>query len=271
MFLINGCQQQTLAANDRAVQFGDGCFTTARIQTGEIQLLQAHLARLRDAFERLFIPFTDWAILEQEMIALAGRQQTGVLKVMITRGAGGRGYSAAGCQTPTRILSLSALPAHYARWQQEGITLALSPIRLGRNPHLAGVKHLNRLEQVLIRTHLEQTAGDEALVLDSDGLLTECCAANLFWRQGMTVFTPCLDQAGVKGIMRQFIIDRLAASGFTFAEVAAPLKALADADEVLICNALMPVVPVNACGEWEWTSRELYSFLSPLCERAISS
>lgn len=271
MFLINGCQQQTLAANDRAVQFGDGCFTTARVQTGLVQLLPAHLTRLREACERLFIPFTDWVILEQEMIALASRQQTGVLKVIITRGVGGRGYSASGCQTPTRILSLSAPPAHYARWQREGVTLALSPIRLGRNPHLAGLKHLNRLEQVLIRTHLEQTAGDEALVLDSDGLLTECCAANLFWRQGMTVFTPRLDQAGVKGIMRQFIIDRLVASDFTIADVAARPRALAEADEVLICNALMPVVPVNACGEWEWRSRTLYSFLSPLCERAISS
>lgn len=271
MFLINGCQQQTLAANDRAVQFGDGCFTTARIQTGQVQLLSAHLARLREACKRLLLPFTDWALLEQEMVTLASRQQAGVLKVIISRGAGGRGYSAAGCETPTRILSLSAPPAHYARWQQAGVTLALSPIRLGRNPYLAGIKHLNRLEQVLIRTHLEQTAGDEALVLDSDGLLTECCAANLFWRQGSTVFTPRLDQAGVKGIMRQFIIARLAASSFTVAEVAARPKALADADEVLICNALMPVVPVNACGEWRWTSRELYTFLSPLCERAKSS
>ncbi len=271
MFLINGCQQQTLAANDRAVQFGDGCFTTARIQTGQVQLLPAHLARLREACERLLLPFHDWILLEQEMVSMAGHQQTGVLKVIISRGAGGRGYSATGCETPTRILSLSALPAHYDRWRQEGITLTLSPVRLGRNPHLAGIKHLNRLEQVLIRTHLEQTAGDEALVLDSDGLLTECCAANLFWRKGATVFTPRLDHAGVKGIMRQFIIDRLAASEFSFAEVAARPKALADADEVLICNALMPVVPVNACDEWGWTSRELYTFLSPLCERAMSS
>lgn len=271
MFLINGCQQQTLAANDRAVQFGDGCFTTARIRTSQVQLLPAHLARLREACERLLLPFSDWTLLEQEMIAVASHQREGVLKVIISRGAGGRGYSAKGCETPTRILSLAALPAHYDRWREEGITLALSPVRLGRNSHLAGIKHLNRLEQVLIRTHLEQTASDEALVLDSDGLLTECCAANLFWRRGKTVFTPCLNYAGVKGIMRQFIIDRLADSEFAFAEVAARPKALADADEVLICNALMPIVPVNACEEWCWTSRELYTFLSPLCEHAKSS
>ncbi len=109
---------------------------------------------------------------------------SGVLKVIISRGGGGRGYSAANCDSPTRILSASARPAHYSRWREDGVTLTLSPVRLGRNPMLAGIKHLNRLEQVLIRTHLEQTDADEALVLDSEGFITECCAANLFWRQG---------------------------------------------------------------------------------------
>lgn len=109
------------------------------------------------------------------------------------------------CQAATRILSVSAYPAYYSQWRKQGITLTLSPIPLGRNPYLAGLKHLNRLEQVLIRSHLEQTDADEALVLDSEGWVTECCAANLFWRTGDIVFTPRLDQAGVNGIMRQFV------------------------------------------------------------------
>ena len=182
MFLINGAESETLAVNDRGVQFGDGCFTTARILRGQVQLLSAHLARLQTTCEKLFIPYDDWALLAQEMARLAQPHQDGVLKVIITRGAGGRGYSAAGCVNPTRILSVSPRPAHYLRWREEGISLSLSPVRLGRNPSLAGLKHLNRLEQVLIRSHLEQTDADEALVLDSDGWLTECCAANVFWR-----------------------------------------------------------------------------------------
>lgn len=125
---------------------------------------------------------------------------------------------------------------------RRGITLALSPIRLGRNPSLAGLKHLNRLEQVLIRSHLEQTDADEALVLDSDGWLTECCAANVFWRKGSQVFTPRLDQAGVNGIMRQHCMAMLARSSFDVVEVSMRPDVLRDADEVLICNALMPLV-----------------------------
>lgn len=267
MFLINGLEQDALPASDRAIQFGDGCFTTARILDGNICLLEAHIRRLQLGCEKLMIPFTHWDTLRQEMCKLASGKQDGVLKVIITRGSGGRGYSAASCLSPTRILSVSAYPAHYSRWREEGVTLTLSPIRLGRNPMLAGIKHLNRLEQVLIRTHLEQTDADEALVLDSEGFITECCAANLLWRQGSEVFTPSLDQAGVNGIMRQFCLEQLARSGFRVVEVSAGEAALQTADEVVICNALMPVVPVRAYGQQRWSSRELFQFLAPICEQ----
>lgn len=267
MFLINGLEQDTLPASDRAVQFGDGCFTTARILDGHVCLLEAHIRRLQHGCEKLMIPFTHWDTLRQEMCQLASGKHSGVLKVIISRGSGGRGYSAASCLAPTRILSVSAYPAHYSRWREDGVTLTLSPVRLGRNPMLAGIKHLNRLEQVLVRTHLEQTDADEALVLDSEGFITECCAANLFWRQGRNVFTPALDQAGVNGIMRQFCLQQLAHSDFHVVEVNAKEEVLPTADEVIICNALMPVVPVRACGQLRWSSRELFQFLAPICEQ----
>ncbi|MDA8479079.1 aminodeoxychorismate lyase [Citrobacter sp. Awk 4] len=266
MFLINGREQETLAASDRAIQFGDGCFTTAQIVGGSVSLLDAHLQRLQNTCEKLLIPFSEWGQLQREMVQLATGHERGVLKVIISRGSGGRGYSAANCTSATRILSVSAWPAHYDRWRREGITLALSPIRLGRNPYLAGLKHLNRLEQVLIRTHLEQTNADEALVLDSEGWVTECCAANLFWRIGARVYTPRLDQAGVNGIMRQFCIRILAQSPFEVVEVNAREEELTQAEEIVVCNALMPVVPVRACGDRLLSSRTLFDFLAPLCE-----
>ena len=267
MFLINGREQNLLAASDRATQFGDGCFTTARIIDGEICLFAAHLARLQDACQKLLIAFEQWSELQDEMKMLAQGHARGVLKVIISRGSGGRGYSGANCHNATRILSVSAWPEHYDRWRHEGITLALSPVRLGRNPLLAGLKHLNRLEQVLIRSHLEQTDADEALVLDSEGWVTECCAANLFWRKGNVVYTPRLDQAGVNGIMRQFCIRLLAQSSYQLVEVQASLEEALQADEMVICNALMPVMPVRACGDVSFSSATLYEYLAPLCER----
>ncbi len=266
MQLINGLRVNALPANDRSIQFGDGSFTTARVIEGKVRLIEWHLCRLLHACERLGIPFVDWDVLRKEMTSLAIEQENCILKVIITRGSGGRGYSGALCQHPTRILSTSAAPTHYACWKEEGAILSLSPVRLGRNPYLAGIKHLNRLEQVLIRSHLEQTNADEALVLDSNGWLTECCAANLFWRCGRDVYTPRLDQAGVNGIMRQFIIAQLAPTAYRVVEVNAPLSALEQADEVLICNALMPVVPVQRYADLQWSARELYQFLAPICE-----
>ncbi|MEO3906379.1 aminotransferase class IV, partial [Providencia rettgeri] len=116
-------------------------------------------------------------------------------------------------------------------------------------------------------SHLEQTNADEALVLDSEGWVTECCAANLFWRKGNVVYTPRLDQAGVNGIMRQFCIRLLAQSSYQLVEVQASLEESLQADEMVICNALMPVMPVCACGDVSFSSATLYEYLAPLCER----
>lgn len=266
MYLIDGQWQTSLPANDRAVQFGDGCFTTAALRNGKISFISQHVRRLQLACEKLLIPFNDWQLLADEMQSLALKHQLGVLKVIITRGRGGRGYGRANCSDPTRILSVSAFPAFYEDWKTNGITLALSPVCLGVNPHLAGIKHLNRLEQVLIRAHLEQTDAQEALVLDSNGWLTECCAANLFWRKGKTVFTPFVDMAGVNGTMRQHIIAQLAGTQWHVREVRERIDTLSDADELILCNALMPVVPVKQAESWHYTARELYHFLAPLCE-----
>ena len=88
MYLINGELAENLPANDRAVQFGDGCFTTARVCNGSIRFLEQHLGRLQQACDKLLIPFVDWSLLANEMQQMAAAEQQAVLKVMITRGSG---------------------------------------------------------------------------------------------------------------------------------------------------------------------------------------
>lgn len=262
---INGIAQTELSARDRAVQFGDGCFTTAAVINGQVVMLDAHLQRLKQGCARLMMDAPDLAQLTAEMQHAAAGQAKAVLKVILTPGAGGRGYSRAGCQTPTRILSLSPWPQHYATLQQHGAVLHTSPIRLARNPLLAGVKHLNRLEQVLIRQHLDQTGGDEALVLDTNGTVVECCAANLFWRKGNNVFTPQLMQAGVDGIMRRYLMAQMAANGQTCQLIDGSRDDILIADEVVMCNALMPVLPVRQIDDVSFTARSLYQQLRASC------
>lgn len=265
MYWINGQQHGTLQPSDRGLQFGDGCFTTARVIAGKIDLLPWHLERMQQAAQRLLLPNVDWALFKCEMSHAAKSTLHGVVKAVLTRGAGGRGYSPRGCCNPTRIVSCSPYPDHYERWREEGISLVVSPIQLACNPLLAGVKHLNRLEQVLIRAHLDQVGANEALVLDTTGMLVECCAANLFWRKGKQVFSPSLEQAGVAGVMRRKVIELLIDSDYLLHFVREPLETLVDADEILVCNALMPLLPVNAIQAWRYDSRQLYDFLRPHC------
>ncbi|UPT55599.1 aminodeoxychorismate lyase [Dickeya zeae] len=266
MWWVDGKAEQQLPVSDRSVQFGDGCFTTARVVAGQVVWLERHIQRLRQAAETLLLPEVDWPRLRDEMQQAAAGRADGVVKAIISRGHGGRGYSPAGCDQPVRIVMQAPYPQHYVNWRQHGIRLALSPVPLAQNAWLAGIKHLNRLEQVLIRTHLERSGADEALVLDTSGALVECCAANLFWRKGSRVFTPDLSLCGVYGVARRHIMALLQSSAFELHVVSEPLETLADADEVLVCNALMPVIPVNQAHIWRYRSRELYDFLSPNCE-----
>ncbi|WP_045046473.1 aminodeoxychorismate lyase [Rouxiella chamberiensis] len=266
MYWINGQQQDHIPVADRAVQFGDGCFTTAWVKAGNVQHVNRHLARLQHAVSHLLMPDCHWATLEAEMRAAAAGCEEGVLKVILSRGQGGRGYSSQGVVGPTRILSLSGYPQHYHRWREQGIELAQSPITLARSTLLAGIKHLNRLEQVMIRAHLDHTSAQEALVTDTSGLLVECCAANLFWRKGSAVFTPDLSHAGVNGIMRQRIIELIEMSdAFSLHIVSETPATLEDAEEVIVCNALMPILPVRKIENWHYNGSKLLSFLQPRC------
>ncbi|MCW2485533.1 aminodeoxychorismate lyase [Candidatus Symbiopectobacterium sp. NZEC127] len=264
MFWINGQVQEQIAVADRGLQYGDGCFTTARVLEGKVVWLALHMARLRQDAERLLIPFAAWDTLQAEMERAAQGVEQGVVKAIVTRGSGGRGYSTLSCGEPTRIVMQTGYPAHYIEWRKQGITLGISPVTLGRNPRLAGIKHLNRLEQILIRQEMDAQAVDDVVVLDTEGYLVECCAANLFWRKGCQVFTPDLSAAGVSGVARQQVMTRLAhCPDYQLQVVREPVTTLADADEVLVCNALMPVLPVNQIDTWCYRSRALYQLLSP--------
>jgi 4-amino-4-deoxychorismate lyase len=266
MYWINGNPAHHLSLTDRAIHYGDGFFTTARVRAGQIDLLPYHLDRLAQACDRLLFPSPDWQALTQEMLRMAQQQPEGVLKVIISRGSGGRGYSFDGCLAPLRIIATAAIPSHYALWRERGVALTLSPVRLGCNPLLAGIKHLNRLEQVLIRAHLEKIAGaDDAVVLNLRGDVAECCAANIFWRRGTEVYTPGLAQAGVAGVMRRHIMTLLDNSPFHLHEVEAGTAALIAADEAMVCNSLMPVLPVNCFDDRIYGDRTLFDFLSPNC------
>jgi 4-amino-4-deoxychorismate lyase len=221
----------------------------------QFQRLDLHIKRLQRACDVLAIEAVNWAVLKDAINAAQAQftpKVPQVLKVLISRGSGGRGYAlpkqSEACAK--YYLARSAYPQHYHQWQRRGITLGVSSVSLGINPLLAEIKHCNRLEQVMIKQQLNADTAlaqsvDDVLVLDINHNVVECSASNVFWFKQNQWFTPCLKDAGVAGVMRQQLIEQLGITEQPVQIVKAKLDTLLNADSILICNALMGVVAVN--------------------------
>jgi 4-amino-4-deoxychorismate lyase len=242
--IIDVKQDDSIPANDRLALYGDGCFTTMCVINAEIELLQAHIQRLRIGCQQLHIQFSDWQSLQHHVQKKAQQLSHAVLKVVISRGTGGRGYATNNVSEARCYVSVSDLPTHYEQQRISGICLGLSSIRLGNQPLLAGIKHCNRLEQVLIKHEIDQNLVDDVLVCDYQDNVIETSAGNLFFRKGSQWVTPKLDKCGVSGVMRNYIIEIMRSGGINVVESSMPLTDVYDCDEVFVCNSLMKVIPV---------------------------
>ncbi|MDM7860732.1 aminodeoxychorismate lyase [Alteromonas sp. ASW11-36] len=259
-----------MATNSRAANYGDGCFTTIAVLNGRLQLADYHLKRLQSDCTRLGIDHRAISYVcddlltneasnteaSQQVISLQALMamldshvdhEQAVLKILISRGNGGRGYSPASCSNPEAIITLHPFPQYYAQWRARGVALGVSPIQLAEQPLLAGLKHLNRLEQVLIKQALETTEYDDVLVTTLSGELIEASAANVFWlAHDGTWCTPKITHAGVNGVCRQWILDFLYGKDLPVNEAHFKLSDVMAARAVFLCNAVMQIMPVNS-------------------------
>lgn len=246
-FSVNGIQSSHIELNDRGFAYGDGIFTTAKILNGNIQQLSAHIARLSDGCDYLNIHGIDYDALQQEVISEALKYKLAVLKIIISAGCGGRGYSRIGAASPTVVVSVHDYPNHYDGWQKDGITLGDCLLKIGHNPLMKGIKHLNRLEQVLIRQELDKREENELVVYDLNNQIVEASAGNIFWITDNTIYTPDLSNAGVNGLMRAMIIERCSEierlKPVDF--ITSTRACLDNADSIFICNSVMGIVPIK--------------------------
>ncbi|URJ24251.1 aminodeoxychorismate lyase [Candidatus Blochmanniella camponoti] len=265
MYWVNGISKKTISLNNRALHFGDGFFTTAKVQNGKIDFLDWHMDRLVISAKRLIFNNFNFNLLHKEMQQAAAYNDIyNVIKVIISRSNSHRlyGYRCNNDIEPLRIIHVSRLPKYYTRWIHSGIRLRTSTVRLARNSCLAGIKHLNRLEQVMIAIWVSKNdTTDEALVLDTDGNVVECCSANIFWRYKYQVFTPSLYYSGVNGTMRQLVLKLLPKLGYCIREVTVGPEHLKNANEVFITNALLPLAPVNSIDDCVYSDRTLFHLL----------
>ena len=211
--LIDGRAGHGIDSGDRGLQYGDGLFETISCCDGQARWLPLHLERLQQGCERLRLPFREFEPLRAEIGGFAAGQQRCIVKVIVTRGtATRRGYAPAGDERPTRIVSRHEWPAAAAR-AASGFHLGISGVTLGMNPLLAGLKHLNRLEQVLAQMARDEAGLDEVLMLSTAGQVIGGSMSNVFFADDSGLFTPELTDCGVAGVMRRVVLEAAAGQG----------------------------------------------------------
>jgi 4-amino-4-deoxychorismate lyase len=247
-YWINGAPGDCLRPDERVVQYGDGLFETLQVSDGVADYLDFHLQRLQAGCRRLLLSFDDWQGLQAELQAHAHECGRGVIKLILGRAAGQRGYRFGSDQAATRIISTQALPELPPENGVQGVRVRLCGLRLAAQPALAGIKHLNRLEQVMARAEWHQ-GYEEGLMLDCDGRLIEGTMSNLFLVRDGTLFTPRLDTCGVAGVMRSVLIELAGARAIEVRRQSLRAADLASAQEVFVCNSLIGIWPVIAVDE----------------------
>jgi 4-amino-4-deoxychorismate lyase len=217
---------------------------------GRIRWLDYHFDRLVEGCKRLEIPQPDRATIEREIAEHCPPNGRAVVKLIVTRGPGARGYEPPSDTRPTRILSISQWSDYPRAHYTDGIRVRVCALRLGENPALAGIKHLCRLEQVLARLELRGSGAQEGLLLDAAGRVIGGTSSNLFAVHGVELSTPALTRCGVRGVMRRAVLE--AAGAFDELRIAERDLTLADieqADELFMTNALFGIWPVAGIGE----------------------
>ena len=180
MMLVNGECREHIEISDRGFQYGDGLFETIKVINGQPVFLDRHIERLDTGCRRLYIPFPGAELLTLEAQKLCQYSNKAVLKLILTRGSGGRGYRQPEVIQTTRVLSLHPFPDYPDSYNEQGITARFCNTCLGLNPALAGIKHLNRLEQILARAEWADSDIQEGIMMDMDEHVIEGTMTNLF-------------------------------------------------------------------------------------------
>ena len=265
---VNGQQGQLITTNDRGLNYGDGLFLTMRVNAdGIIHFLESHISRIKQAVYRLNFRSQEqlWQLPEVQIdllkeIALANPNSG--IKLLISRGVGGRGYSAVNCSDITTVISIFELPSHYSQLQKSGVRLLKSEVQLASQPLLAGLKHLNRLEQVLIKSYSIDDGFDDWLVVDSNNNVIEASMANLFFLRDGAWITPTISRCGVAGVMREQVIYQLLELGFNVEMTDIAFNELKQIEHIFMTNSLMGAIDVTQITDMSFNKWELTKSLN---------
>ena len=247
----------TVPVNDRGLQYGDGLFETVAIRDGEPRLWPYHWARLQQGCKRLSIrvPSED-SIRARLAAALQLHAEISAYctaKLVVTAGVGERGYGRArnpAAEVYTGLFASAPPPDEYYR---DGVDSIVCETRLAAGSPVAGLKTLNRIEQVLARSEVMTAGVFEGLTMDADDNLICGTMSNVFIVKNQQLVTPGVDRCGVAGVMRAKLLDLLRDDGADVAVASVRHDELRDCDEVFVCNSQFGVIPVKSCGQLVWS------------------
>jgi 4-amino-4-deoxychorismate lyase len=248
LWLVNG-RQTGVDPSDRGLAYGDGLFETMAAADGRIRWLDYHLDRLADGCRRLAITRPDGAAIRAEISAHCPPSGRAVVKLIVTRGPGARGYPPPATSQPTRIVGFSAWPDYPRAHYTDGIRVRVCELRIGVSPALAGLKHLCRLEQVLAQLELRQHDAEQGLLLDTHEFVVGGSSSNVFAVRGSELITPAVTRNGIAGVMRRIVLENAPQAGLKPLETDLTLRDLQDADELFMANSLFGIWPVAKLDE----------------------
>jgi 4-amino-4-deoxychorismate lyase len=246
--LVNGDADAHIAADDRGLCYGDGLFETVLFMHGRAPLWARHMQRLAASCARLSLPAPDPALLAREAEDVSAGLERAIVRITYTRGSGPRGYAFPRAAQAARIVAAVAAPGIPAGWYHSGIRVRACALRLSEQPRLAGIKHLNRLEQVLARAEWDDDAIVEGILCDAHGRVISATAANIFAVIDGRLVTPALERCGVAGVARAEVLAQHADCEVRDLMMVELLRA----DEVFLSNSVRGIVPVTALDDRRW-------------------
>jgi 4-amino-4-deoxychorismate lyase len=272
--LLNGSPAQQVSPFDRAVHFGDGLFETIACRSGRPRFLTLHLERLQLGCQRLGIEPGKLDEVRAEVRSLAGEVENSIVKVIVTRGTAlARGYGVTGREKAMRITFRYAWPPETATESQDGVRVRTAKLRLGENPALAGLKHCNRLEQILARQEWSDPGIAESLLFSRSGRLVSGTMSNVFIVEGSRLRTPRLDLCGVSGVMRRVVLREAERAGISVQEDVLGVDDVHKASELFLTNARIGLWPLRELDgralQPGGTTRRLQQIMTPLLEEPV--
>lgn len=245
-WMVNGDRAGTVFPDDRGFSYGDGLFETIALRRGQPRYMQLHMARLASGCQRLAIPLPDPRAIESQIKALTAGHNAGTVKIIVTRGIGPRGYAPPVRPSPTLAVGFSVDPmAGMTGTFAAGWVVASCVVPMSGNRALAGLKTLNRLDNVMGRAECLAKGAAEGIMRGPERQVIGGTMSNLFLVRRGCLETPALDDAGIRGIMRGLVLDLAGKIGIPARECRVDSADLLNAEELFLTNCLIGIRPIR--------------------------